>query len=357
MADGSQDQPAAAELPLDALLAGAEPAAVDLLLSTLAAATGSYRRATCAVPFPSVLFEGPDGRDFAALNANLQALPPAEQLAAAAAAGRLSTAEVALLRWALARPRRPAAGVRRCTLRAVQEQLPSMTGWIADIGHNASLRPQAVLQLSAVPPSLAAGDARARVMAFHGTSMENVWSILNNGLLNASGTRLERTGAAFGKGIYFSTELPVAFSFCQPADGWVHSTLGRRLRCVLVCSIDREHAQGAHNSAAVPDRYIICERMDAVEIHFLFLYRDDVPPAISPMAAAASAAGAGGAAPPRQLEHAGAAHSPGMAPPGRSISPLLLVLLAYGGWLLYVWLGENWPLVRRVLRRHLGIRF
>lgn len=27
-----------------------------------------------------------------------------------------------------------------------------------------------------------------------GTSMENVWSILNNGLLNASGTRLERTG-------------------------------------------------------------------------------------------------------------------------------------------------------------------
>lgn len=150
MADGSQDQSAAAELPLDALLAGAEPAAVDLLLSTLAAATGSYRRATCAVPFPSVLFEAPDGRDFAALNANLQALPPAEQLAAAAAAGRLSTAEVALLRWALARPRRPAAGVRRCTLRAVQEKLPSMTGWIADIGHNASLRPQVRGQRSSV---------------------------------------------------------------------------------------------------------------------------------------------------------------------------------------------------------------
>lgn len=26
--------------------------------------------------------------------------------------------------------------------------------------------------------------------------MDNMWSILNNGLLNASGTRLERTGAA-----------------------------------------------------------------------------------------------------------------------------------------------------------------
>lgn len=142
MADPSNQQPAAAEPLLEALLAGAEPAAVDLLLSTLAVAAASYRRATCAVPFPSALFEGPDGRDFAALSANLQALPPVEQLAAAVAAGRLSTAEAALLRWTLTRPRRPAAGVRRCTLRAVQEQLPSMTGWVADIGHNASLRPQ-----------------------------------------------------------------------------------------------------------------------------------------------------------------------------------------------------------------------
>ena len=58
-------------------------------------------------------------------------------------------------------------------------------------------------------------------------------------------------GAAFGKGIYFSSELPVAFAFCQPADGWGGSALGPRLRCLLVCSIQREHAQGAHNSSEV----------------------------------------------------------------------------------------------------------
>lgn len=142
MAEPASQQPASAAPPLEALLASTEPAAVDLLLSTLAAAAASYRRATCAIPFPSALFEGRDGRDFAALSANLQALPPAEQLGGAAADGRLSSAEVALLQWALTRPRRPAAGVRRCTLRAVQEQLPTMTGWVADIGHNASLRPQ-----------------------------------------------------------------------------------------------------------------------------------------------------------------------------------------------------------------------
>jgi len=44
-------------------------------------------------------------------------------------------------------------------------QLPSLTGWVADIGMNPSLRPTAVLQLSAVPPSVGS----SRVLAFHGT--------------------------------------------------------------------------------------------------------------------------------------------------------------------------------------------
>lgn len=89
-------------------------------------------------------------------------------------------------------------------------------------------------------------------------------------------------------------------------------------------------------------------------MHFLFLYRDDVSPHVSPLAAA------GGAGPGQQLAHAAAAHAHGAAlagaPPRRRISPLLLVLLAYSSWLLYVWLAENWPLVRRLIRRHLGVR-
>lgn len=122
----------------------------------------------------------------------------------------------------------------------------------------------------------------------------------------------------------------------------------------------RNRGLPAFHPEQVPDRYIICERMDAVQLHFLFLYRDDAPAPISPLAAAA-AAGAGGPAHMQQLAHAAAAYASGAAlaavPPRRRISPLLLVLLAYSGWLLYVWLMQNWPLVRRLLRRHLGIRF
>ena len=40
------------------------------------------------------------------------------------------------------------------------------------------------------------------VVAYHGTSMENMHSITNAGLLNLSNTRLMRNAAAFGEGIY-----------------------------------------------------------------------------------------------------------------------------------------------------------
>lgn len=131
--------------------------------------------------------------------------------------------------------------IRRCTLRQVQDQMPLSTGWLADLGRNPGLRPHAVLQLSPPPASLTDGSG-GRLLAFHGTSMENMHSILHHGLLNASGTRLERTGYVFGKGIYFSSEPHVAFAFSLPADGWQGSGLGKRLRCLLCCSVEQEHA-------------------------------------------------------------------------------------------------------------------
>lgn len=181
---------AAAEL--QAVLQAADPWATDLLLSALAAAAASRRRATCTTPFPTSLFQTADGeRDYDALLENVQTLPPAGPLAAAL--DGLSRQQASLLHWLLTHSQRPVGGVRRCTLRAVQEQMPLLTGWMVDVGRNPGLRPHAVLQLSELPRDLVDGSGQ-RVLAFHGTSMDNIHSILHHGLLNASGTRLERTG-------------------------------------------------------------------------------------------------------------------------------------------------------------------
>lgn len=97
------------------------------------------------------------------MHTNPQSLPPPPALAGA----RLSQQQAALLQWLLTHRSQPAASMRRCTLRQVQQQLPSLTGWVADMGLNPSLRPAAVLQLSAVPPGMGVGASR--VLAFHGT--------------------------------------------------------------------------------------------------------------------------------------------------------------------------------------------
>lgn len=48
---------------------------------------------------------------------------------------------------------------------------------------------------------------------YHGTQMDKVWSVLQYGLLNLSSTSLQQNGAAFGKGVYFSTSRDVALFF------------------------------------------------------------------------------------------------------------------------------------------------
>lgn len=96
----------------------------------------------------------------------------------------------------------------------------------------------------------------------------------------------------------------------------------------------------------VPERYIIVERMDAVEIHFIFIYSDD----------AQTEAAAGMQSSRLQLPAPGSATA-AVAQPRRRTSPLLYVLLAYIGWMLWVVLWDNWPCLRRVLRRQLGVRF
>ena len=124
-------------------------------------------------------------------------------------------------------------------------------GWLADLALNPAMRPQRIIALQAAP--LLAGD---RLLAFHGTSFENMHSILHNGLLNLSGTRLERTGSAFGQGIYLSTEMSVAYAFSLAADACRSAVLGGRLRCLLVCGVEREHAaaaQGDGVSEAPPE--------------------------------------------------------------------------------------------------------
>lgn len=217
-----------------------------------------------ATPFPNDILksDGPDGKDFRGGVALLDALPHAAQLLRSDSRGcsalsLLPPQALQLLSWLLchpARQRRFAA----VSLQAAAQRLASVAPgfrWPAAPGHHQhpqqSLLPDYILlsetwwpDLRDAPAAVGAdatlasssGTAPAgnsqqgqqqHVLAFHGTCMENVHSIVHAGLQNMSGTHLQRTGSNYGGGIYLSYDLEVrslAFLHKVPLLWWCLAT-------------------------------------------------------------------------------------------------------------------------------------
>jgi len=112
--------------------------------------------------------------------------------------------------------------------------------------------PHQYLLLSAPPEK----EARFReykqqhksVFAFHGSSIENWHSILRTGLKNASGTKLQVNGAAYGSGIYLSPHAATSFGYCRmynynaTADQQSKSHGNRfldstNINCICICEV------------------------------------------------------------------------------------------------------------------------
>ncbi|KXZ46253.1 hypothetical protein GPECTOR_45g123 [Gonium pectorale] len=247
------------ETSLQELLAElkAYPDGADLLLTAFYTAAHHYRRSTICTPFPTEVFppaQDTKEKDFPALQAALASLPPVHSLLGGEDVLRSLTPQArGLLQWLLLN----AARRRRFSLTHMGEMDPFPRG----------------------------------VIAYHGTHLENLHSIVHTGLQNLSGTRLQRTGAIFGDGIYLSTNYDTAFSFCQPCPSWPRSRYGTKLRVLLVCEVDldrssaergadaaaaagRSAAQPPPSSSGLPDTYLLVQRADAVRLLFVLVFCD-----------------------------------------------------------------------------------
>ena len=77
------------------------------------------------------------------------------------------------------------------------------------------------------PKFTALAEEFGTVTAFHGTQIDNIWSILNYGLMNLSNhDRMRKNGAIMGDGVYLSTSRDVAYFF---ATSQSQSRLDRRV--------------------------------------------------------------------------------------------------------------------------------
>jgi hypothetical protein len=100
-------------------------------------------------------------------------------------------------------------------------------------------RPDHIFQITYKDTEIFDSEAKKYgvITGFHGSSLENWYSILYNSLQNYSHTKKMKNGAAFGDGVYFCEDISVAHDFLVPGTSWRHSNLGKKIGCVCVSDI------------------------------------------------------------------------------------------------------------------------
>ena len=122
------------------------------------------------------------------------------------------------------------------------------------------------------------------VTAYHGTDACNVWSCLQNGLLQMSGTDLQKNGAAFGDGVYLAEDLAVSIFYAAPWDPSARSSRMLQddgelhgLRFVFECEVidDVSHKAFKDRSGKVLEHnYLVVQDSKQLRIRRLMVFND-----------------------------------------------------------------------------------
>ena len=115
--------------------------------------------------------------------------------------------------------------------------------------------------------------------AFHGSRLDNLYSILNYGLQQ----HLSKTGL-FGEGIYLCEDLGVSLTYSSQGLGWKHSGLGSNISGVVLAEVidhddvkvysedkDKGKVEGSIGGR-VPDKYVVVRNNELLHIRLVILY-------------------------------------------------------------------------------------
>lgn len=119
------------------------------------------------------------------------------------------------------------------------------------------------------------GPRDSIVIGYHGSGIENIYSILTNSLQNYSNTEQMKHGSAFGEGIYACEDLRVARDFSSGGIiGWDKSTLlGTELSCVVQCRIRAsDNEEVVCKIGKEKNKYIVIKNSERVRIQYLLIY-------------------------------------------------------------------------------------
>ena len=247
-------------------------------LSLFIAASSSYRQDTTLRPFPPMFVED-QVKDVAGLARMIDQIPSLEKLKRDLKAGKLDL-ELKLLQlivWILG------GGSSNLRLRTVRgEEREAVAGCEGMRRHP---QPQYILEATTRSTSrwLEAAREQRTHWAFHGSRLDNFYSILHYGLQQ----HLNKTGL-FGEGIYLCEDLGVCLTYSSQGLAWKNSSLGEAVSVVVMTEVvdhpsvkmysqdtERGVVEGSVGGR-VPDKYILVRNNDLVHIRltwFVFCHK------------------------------------------------------------------------------------
>ncbi|BBN10927.1 poly [ADP-ribose] polymerase 16 [Marchantia polymorpha subsp. ruderalis] len=278
------------------------PEGSDLLICAFIQALRSYRRFSVCAPFPSFLINDARNKNFKSASEAVAGFPSTKEVAwselyepgdnesVVQSLQHLSVQALMLLNWILR---------YRYNLQHVEDPNEEFRSFLFPKSpwgniRDSILNPSFVLKVQEVDEGKRGTTAfeairtkHGSIMAFHGTTAENLHSILRCGLLNMSKTPLQRNGAMFGEGVYLSTDLSVALTFSKSGESWERSCLGSKVSYVLLCEIARGEgvecstspiadntASNGKLSLRTHGTYVVVQNSDLLRIRYVLVYSD-----------------------------------------------------------------------------------
>ncbi|KAG6547960.1 hypothetical protein Mapa_010781 [Marchantia paleacea] len=278
------------------------PEGSDLLISAFIQALRSYRRFSVCAPFPSFLINDARNKNFKSASEAVAGFPstkevawselyePSDNESVVQSLQHLSVEALMLLNWILR---------FRYNLQHIEDPSEEFKSFLFPKSpwgniRDSILNPSFVLKVQEADEGkwgiTAFETIRSKhgsIMAFHGTTTENLHSILRCGLLNMSKTPLQRNGAMYGEGVYLSTDLSVALTFSKSGESWERSCLGSKVSYVLLCEIARGEgvecstspiadntASSGKLSLRTHGTYVVVQNSDLLRIRYVLVYSD-----------------------------------------------------------------------------------
>jgi len=103
---------------------------------------------------------------------------------------------------------------------------------------------------------------------FHGSGIENWHSILRNGIVNASNTKLMTTGAAYGAGVYAAADTGTSMGYAKTGNSWPKSKFKScgSMKCMAILEV----VKGPNIPTTPNPYYVITETKYITTRFFLF---------------------------------------------------------------------------------------